>query len=183
MPLSISNIFIFISVIFTFIASLFPNIYMFGMSSFFLEKGNFPFVWIQFILYSFLHWWIFHLFFNSIFIYYFWNIIEKIMGKKKYLIFFIWNTLFLWWILLFFSSANTVGISGFCMALLMYYTLYLKEKNDSEYKWWITAIIVNIAITIYPEISLLGHLFGAIFWGLFRLGEKVLKKINFLHKP
>jgi len=42
MPLSISNI--SISAIFTLIASFFPNIYIFGMSSFFLEKGNFPFV-------------------------------------------------------------------------------------------------------------------------------------------
>ncbi len=182
MPFSVSNILILISVVFTIIASFFPNIYILWMSSFFLDKQQYITVFMQFFSYSFIHGGFLHLFFNGIFLYYFWNIVEQIMGIKKYLLFFIGNTFFVGLILLLFSSGNTVGISGFCMALLTYYTLHLKRKNNPEYKWWITAIIVNIAITVNPEISLLGHLFWAIFWGFFRWIERKLSYKNHLHK-
>jgi len=167
MPFSISNILILTSAVFTIIASFFPNIYILWMSSFFLEKHQYTSILIQFFSYSFLHWWLLHLFFNSLFLYYFGNLVEKIIGIKKYILFFIGNIFFVGFALLLFSNGNTVGISGFCMALLTYYTLHLKRKNNPEYKGWITAIIINIAITINPEISLFGHLFWAIFWAIF----------------
>jgi len=174
--ISISNILIWISFLITFISLFWNEIFLFGMNTVFLSNQMyFPFIW-QFFLYSFIHWWFLHLFFNTIFLYYFWNNVEKIMRKKKYIFFFLANTIFVWICLLIFSQGNSIGISGFCMALLTYYTLDLKEKNNPEYKWWITAIILNIAIGLNPQISLAGHLSGAIFWWLFWWGEKLLKR-------
>lgn len=104
---------------------------------------------------------------NSIFIYYFWNILEIIIWKKKYLIFFIITTISIWILLTTLTNDATIWISWFAMAVLSYFTLELKSKNNPEYKWWITAIIINIWIWFYPWISLYWHLFWAIIWVLF----------------
>jgi len=114
-----------------------------------------------------LHWWIIHVLMDSIFIYYFWNIIEIIMWKKKFIIFFIITTIFIGTLLTIFTNQITIWISWFAMAVLSYFTLELKSKNNPEYKWWITAIIINIWIWFYPWISLYWHLLWAIFWVIF----------------
>jgi len=170
--MSISNILILLSAIATITAYFIPAVYIFGINNIFLNEWLYHIYIIQFFTWTFLHWWIFHLLFNSIFIYFFWNIIEWIIWKKKYITFFIFTVFFNWILISLLSAWNTVWISWFCMALISYYTLELKSRNDPEYKWWITAIIINIWIWLSPWISLIWHLFWAIAWVLYYLFNK-----------
>ena len=174
--LSVSNIFILISVVFTFIATMYSWFYAYGMNSAFLNQGQYHIYAIQFFSSQFLHGWILHLAMNSIFIFIFWNYVENIIGIHKYTLFFILNSLFVGWAITFLWSWNTVWISGFAMAVMAYYTLYLKSKNHPDYTWWITALAINIWIWIIPGISLLGHLFWAIWGALYFYILRIIKK-------
>ena len=176
MKLSISNLFILISAIFTLIATVNSNIYIYGMNSIFLDSWKYHIYALQFYSSQFLHWWILHLAMNALFIFIFWNAVENILGIHKYLLFFICSSIFTGLAITFLWSWNTVGISGFAMAVMAYYTLYLKSKNHHDYKWWITALIVNIWIWLSPWISLLGHLFWAIGWAIYFYIVKLIKK-------
>jgi hypothetical protein len=170
--LTISNILILISGIFTLLVILIPELNIFWINNLFIGKGLFYIYFIQIFTWTFIHWWIFHFFVNSLFLYLFWNILELLIWKNKFIIFFIFTTIFIWLMLLFNLEWTTVWISGFCMALLSYYTLELKSRNNPEYKWWITALIINIWIWILPWISLYWHLFWAIAWVIFYLITK-----------
>lgn len=174
--MSISNILIIISTIVTIIAYFVPSFYQFWLNSYFFDLWFYHIFLIQFLFYQLLHWWIFHLAFNSIFIYVFWNQLEVLIWKTKFLYFFIFNTFFTWIMLFLFNSWNTIWISWFCLALLTYVTLELYNRWNPEYKWWITAIIINIAIWFTPWISLAWHLFWSIAWVLFYFGSKLLLK-------
>lgn len=159
-----SNLLILISAIFTVLAISYPNIYLLGINNYFLNDGLYHIYIIQFFTWTFIHWWIFHFLANAVFLYVFWNIIEWIIWKRKMIIFFVFVVFFNWALLSYFSSWNTVWISWFWVALIAYYTLELKHKNNPDYKWWITALIVSVVIWFAPWISLLGHLFWWIAW-------------------
>lgn len=167
--MTISNIFIIISAIITALSTFVTVIQDFWINQAFIWESAYHMFVLQLFLYQFIHMWVLHLLFNSIFIYIFWNWLEDIMWKTRFLVFFGFNTIFVWIALLLLTKDNTVWISGFCMAILTYFTLELFTKKNPEYKWWITAIIVNIAIWFYPWISLIGHLFWAISWLVFFL--------------
>lgn len=170
---TVSNTLILISLFFTMLTYIYPNIYVLWINTYFLNQWNYFVYFIQFFTWTFLHAWFLHLFLNSIFIYYFWNIIEALIWRKKFTLFFIFSTVFIWLIITNYSynsiPVNTVWISWFAMALLTFYTLELKRRNNPEYKWWITALVINIWIWLLPQISLLGHLFWAIAWLIFYL--------------
>lgn len=170
--LTFSNILIVISFIATVLVYLKPDLYIFGINNAFLDKWIYHIYVIQFFTWSFLHWWFFHLLANSIFLFFFWNIVEMILWRNKFIIFFVFATLFNGIMLSIYSVWTTVWISWFCMALITYYTLELRSKNNPEYKWWITAILLNIWIWLIPWISLLWHLFWVIWWILFYLFNK-----------
>ena len=165
---TISNILILISIVFTFLATKFIEVYKLWMNSYFIENWEYLHYIQQFFSYSFTHWNIMHLLWNSIFIFIFWNMLENILLTKRYLIFFIFITVFNWVLLSIFSWETTViWISWFVLAILTYYTLELKSLKNPEYKWWITAIILSIWIWLMPWISLLWHLFWTIWWAIF----------------
>ncbi len=168
---TISNIFILISAFATFIAMAFPehNInWYWWTNSYYLYDWNYPRFFIQFFTGTFLHWWMLHFAMNSIFIYYFWNIVEIMLWAKKYFSFFIFVVIFNWiWLSIFAPEQNTIWISGFALALLAYYTLELRAQKNPEYTGWITAIIINLWIWLMPWISLYWHLFWVISWALF----------------
>jgi hypothetical protein len=79
------------------------------------------------------------------------------------MIFFILNTFFVGIALLFLSNGNTIGISGFAMAILSYIFLELRSRNNPEYKSAGVFLIINILMGLGGNISLVGHLSGAIF--------------------
>lgn len=177
--LTFSNILIVISIIFTVIWYMFPEfILKWSINNYYLYLWNY-FHWIiQFFTGTFLHWGLLHLLMNLIFIYYFWNILEIIMWRNKYILFFILSVIFNGVLLSYFASNSyTIWISGFALAIITYYTLELKALNNPEYKWWVTAIIINIWIWFYPWVSLYWHLFWAIFWIIFfYLNNDFMKK-------
>lgn len=164
---SISNLFIIISLLLTILLYFYPWLILFSNNRYFLYTWEYYYIPLQFIIGTFLHWSILHILFNSIFIYYFWNIVENIIWVNNYLKFFIFSIIFIWIWLLLSSSWNTIWISWFAMALLSYYTLELKSKNNPEYKWWITAIIINIVIWLDSNISMQWHILWAIAWIIF----------------
>lgn len=165
--MTVSNILIIIASIITALSVFIWWLSDFWINRAFISEASYHFFFLQFFLYQFLHWSLLHLVFNSVFIFVFWNWLEDIMWRWKYITFFVFNTFFVWISLFFLSSpeTNTIWISWFCMALLTYFTLELYTKKNPEYKWWVTAIIVNLAIWFMPEISLIWHLFWTI-WGI-----------------
>lgn len=165
--LSFSNILIIISAILTAISFVYPNILILWMNSYFLNTWNYAVFLVQMWTYSFLHWWLLHLFSNSIFLYIFWNPVEAIIWKKNFILFFISATIFNALALSLFSAWNTIGISWFALAVLTYYTLILKSRWNPEYKWWIVAIVINILIWLDSSISFVWHRAWAIFWIIF----------------
>lgn len=177
---TISNILILISTIITLIAFFEPTLYTLWINRIFLDQWIRHIYFLQFFIWTFLHWGILHLFFNSIFIFYFWNIVEWLIWVKKYILFFVFVSIFNWIWITIFSNSNNVWISGFCMALLSYYTLELKSRNNIEYKWWITAIIVNIAVWLSPQISMLWHLLWAIAGVIYYLLTKKFFREKFV---
>ncbi len=170
---TLSNIFIALSVVTTvWLEYIFWNTayLQWWMNTYYLNVWDYGHYFLQFFSSQFLHWGFFHLLMNGFFLYYFWNIVEIILWRKKYFIFFLFITLFNWVLLSYFAwNVNTIWISWFAMAIISYYTLELYELKNPEYKWWITMIIVNIAIWLSPWISLEWHLFWAIWWALFYL--------------
>lgn len=165
---TISNSLIASSAIFTLLTFIMPSIYRFGMNDIFLNAWLYPYWVLQIFSSQFLHGSIMHLAMNAIFILYFGNVLEWIIGKNKMLLFFISCSIFIWVSLTLLSNANTVWISWFALAVLTCYTLILWKKWSPEYSWGVTAIVVNIAIWFSPWISFIGHfsgmIFGAIYW-------------------
>ena len=177
--MTLSNTLILISIIFTIASVNNSEILIYWMNHYHLINWDYLNLWIQFLLYSFLHWSIFHIMFNSIFLYIFWNPVEESIWMKKYSILFVLNLIIIWVLLLIFTPiwTNTIWISWFALSILAFYTLMLKDIWNSDYKWWITAIIINIMIWFMPWISLLWHLVWALIWvWYFYILKKVFKE-------
>ena len=165
--LSFSNLLILLSLAATLAVTLYPELYKFGMNQYFLDQGIYHVWLIQFFTSQFLHGNFLHFLSNAVFIFYFWNILEQYIGREKMMLFFVGNSIFIGLGLTLLHAENTVGISGFALALLTYYTLLLWKKWNSQYTGWITAIIINIAIWFVPGVSFLGHFLGMVFWGMY----------------
>lgn len=162
--ISFSNLLVILSIVFTAYLNYNNDVIIYWMNNYFIDRWQYLDLFIQFVYYNFLHGWIFHLIFNSIFLLYFWNLVEKELWLNKYILFFLFSTILTGIAILNLSTANTIWISWFWIALLTYYTFMLKNKWDSEYKWWITAIIINIIIWLWSWVSFIGHLFWFISW-------------------
>lgn len=160
---------ILLSFIFTVLLYINPSVWLFWINHYFIDNWNYINYIIQLFVSNFIHWDFLHFLFNAVFLYLFWSQIELIIGQKKYIYFFIFVVVFNWILItnLSWYYTNTIGISWFCMAVLSYFVLELKSLNNPEYKWWITAIVINIMIWFIPWISLLWHLFWAIAWVIF----------------
>ena len=174
--ITISNTLIIISAIFTLIAYIYPEFKIFGVNNYFYNRWEYLIYFLQFFTGTFIHGGFLHLFMNSMFLYYFGNPLEQIIGRKKYLIFFITATIFIGLGVTHLTNTNTIWISWFAMALLSYYTALLYSIKNSEYKWWLTALAINIWIWLMPQISFTGHFLGAIYWIIFFFINKKVKK-------
>lgn len=138
----------------------------FGMNRFHLMVGDYGSLGIQILLFQFLHGSILHLFMNSYFLYSAWPEVEARMSRDRYTWFFVTSTIFVAIALLIFQPlTNTIGISGFCMALLSYLWIDLYTTRHPMASQILVMLAINIGVWLVPGISLVGHLFGAI-WGL-----------------
>lgn len=174
--ITVSNALVILSLFFT-VLTFFPLwIYQFGMNDDFFKQWIYYMWGVQMFSSQFLHWGILHLIMNSFFILYFGNVVERIIGPERFLLFFILNSIFLWLLLTFLWASNTVGISGFALAIITYYTLHLKSLNNPEYTWWVTAIVINVLVWLSPGISFWWHFGWMLFWGLFWLLNTNFKK-------
>ncbi|EKE26039.1 MAG: hypothetical protein ACD_4C00459G0003 [uncultured bacterium (gcode 4)] len=169
---SFSNLLILTSAFVTIISSVNPWILIFWMNKDFLVSWNYLLFLIQFLLYQFLHGWLFHILSNSLFIYIFWNQLESFIWNKRYITFFVLNSIFVWIALLFLSTWTTIWISWFAMAILAYITMELKRRKNPEYKSALLFLWINVAIGLTGNISFVWHLFWAIFGIMFYFFNK-----------
>ncbi len=131
-----------------------------------LSYGVFDFL-MQSILFQFLHGNFLHLLANSYFLYSAGPALEARMSRNQFLYFFTSTTIFLVIALLIFSTPGTItlGISGFCSALLAYLCVDLYTIRHPQAQEMMILLAINIAIGIFAGISFVGHFFGAV-WGV-----------------
>ncbi len=86
------------------------------------------------------------------------------MSRDCYTWFFISTTLVVAGALLVFAPQSlTIGISGWCMALLSYLWIDLYTTRHPMAPQILVMLAINIGIGLIPGISLVGHLAGAIW--------------------
>lgn len=167
---TVANSLVVLSIFFTALTFIIPSIYTFGMNHYFYSSGVYHMWFVQMFTSQFLHGGLLHLAMNSFFILYFGNALERMIWVNKFLVFFIFNAIFLGFVITFlgWATSNTVGISGFALAVLTYYTLELRSLKHPEWSGGATAIVINVLIGLTPWISFLGHfgwmVFGGIYW-------------------
>ena len=111
----------------------------------------------QILLYQFLHGDILHIFLNAYFLYQAGPEVESRMTKKEFKLFFLANTLFIALALWFLSRGNTIGISGFCMALLAYLYMDMRSVRHPMASQILIMLIINVLIGLTGNISFVGH--------------------------
>lgn len=164
---SFSHLLIVFCVIIAFAGFMMPwLISHFGMNNYALVNKDYLTLFVQVLLFQFLHGSLLHLFLNSYFLYSAGPEVEARMSRDRFTWFFITATIFVAGALLMFQPyANTIGISGFAMALLAYLWIDLYTTRHPMASQILIMLIINIGIGLVPGISLIWHLFGAI-WGL-----------------
>ena len=109
---------------------------------------------------------------NAYFLYQAGPEIESRMSPMRYRAFFLLNTLFVAVCLWFFAPlSTTIGISGFCMALLSYLWVDLHTTHHPIANQILVMLVINIALGLTGNISFVGHASGAVFgliWWYFR---------------
>lgn len=173
---TISNSLLLLSLLATIASYIIPNFNQFWMHIIYIVDGNYIIVFIQFILYQFIHAGFLHLLSNAIFIYIFGNQLEQLIWKNKYLLFFILNTLFVGISILIFSDWVTVWISWFALAILWYLMMVYKNLDKREFNWAVVLVIINIMAWLSENISFVWHFSWAIFGVLFYL---IINKLKF----
>lgn len=117
------------------------------------------------VSFQFLHGSTLHLLMNSIFLYQAGPEVESRMSRTRFLQFFVTSTLFVAVALALFSDANTIGMSGFCMALLSYLWIDLYTTRHPMANQILIMLVLNVLLWLSGGISFVGHFFGAV-WGL-----------------
>lgn len=87
------------------------------------------------------------------------------MSSTHFIRFFVSSTIFVAIALALFSSGNTIGMSGFCMALLSYLWIDLYTTRHPLANQILIMLALNIFLGFSGNISFVGHFFGAV-WGL-----------------
>ena len=168
----ISHMLIGISVIVAILGFIFPIlIRYFGLHAISISEYTLPYVAWQILFYQFLHGDFLHIFLNSYFLYQAWPEVESRMKRREFLYFFLGNTFFVAVSLWFLSSGNTIGISGFCMAILSYLYMDMQSIRHPMANQILTMLLINVGLGLFGNISFVGHAAGAIFgivWWMWR---------------
>ena len=147
-----------------FIFPTFQGTYGFSRDAFI--DGDYTRLVLQVVLFQFLHANFLHLFMNSYFLISAGPTLEARMSENRFLSFFIGSSIFIAIALFFFAPFTvTIGISGFCMALLSYLWMDLQRIRHPMANQVLIMLAINIGIGLVPGISLVGHAAGAV-WGL-----------------
>ncbi len=139
----------------------------YGFHRIFINSGDIAEMIPQIVLFQFLHGSLLHLFLNAYFLYSAGPEVESRMSQSRYIQFFVTSTLFVAICLFFLSSPNsvTIGISGFCMALLSYLWIDLHTTRHPMANQILIMLVINILMGLSGNISFVGHAAGAV-WGL-----------------
>ncbi len=135
----------------------------------------------RFLTAGFVHITVFHFLMNMYALYNLGIFLENIVGKFNYAITLIMGIIFGSW-LAYLTGVNTVtlGISGGLYALFALLIVYFIKtgliKNPMMYRQVYMLIALNVIISFSPNISLFGHLGGAIAGGL--IGIVIFYKHN-----
>lgn len=164
----VAHFLILISAIVSIIGFIFPRFtLLFSLHQTSITISSFPFIFLQILLFQFLHANFLHLFLNSYFLYQAWPELEMRMHRSKFINFFLFGTIFVALSLWFFSpNSYTIGISGFCMAILSYLYMDLARIRHPHANQILFMLIVNVLMWLYGNISFVGHASGALWWFL-----------------
>ncbi len=162
-----SHALIVVAVIVSIVGFIFPSIIpLFWFHHISLGWDSIPILLGQTVLYQFLHADFFHIFMNAYFLYVAGPEVETRMSKNRFITFFITSTLFVALGLYIFAPYSlTIGISGFCMALLSYLWIDLHTLRHPLANQIGILLIINILFWLSGNISFVGHAAGAV-WGL-----------------
>lgn len=149
--LPISYILIGISLVVAILGFILPGFQdRFGMNQSAIHGGNYVQFIVQMILFQFLHGDILHILMNSLFLYQAGPLVESRMSRDRYLWFFALTTVFLTICLLIFSpGSNTIGISGFCMALLSYLWIDLYTTRHPMANQALMWLVLNVGLGLF----------------------------------
>lgn len=174
--LSVTNIFLLISFFFSLITLVYPELYIFWINDAYLMEHNYLYVALQFLFYGFIHNSLLWIVVNFLFVYYFWNEVETMLGDKKFLLFYVVWTIIIWLSLLLWGTGNTVWMNGISTGFIAYYTYELYKRGNPSYRSGLTALAVNIVLWVVPWISMLAIITGGIYgWIVFQINKKLLK--------
>lgn len=169
-----SHALILVSIVVAFLGFSFPEFQMlFWFHRISLGGDGVIFLIGQLFLYQFLHGNMLHLLLNSYFLYQAGPEVESRMSRSRFQLFFLANTFFVAIALWFLAPQSiTIGISGFCMALLSYLWIDLYTTRHPMANQILIMLVINIALWLTGNISFVGHFFGAVFgvmwWFLYR---------------
>ena len=121
----------------------------------------------ELFLYSFLHGWFWHVLSNVVFFIFIGRIIEFSHGRIWTWYLWGFTTVFVGIFLYLFSESPTIWWSGFAMALLAVYAYDLYKNRQSDYKWALLLIVLNLLIGFGASVSFMWHFAGAIAGGLY----------------
>ncbi len=133
---------------------------------------------LQIGLYQFLHGGVLHLLSNAVFLLAFAPRVLARSGGERFWAGFAGCALavagaLLWLV----PSTPTIGISGFCMALLTFHAADNLRTDPQEAKAGFGLAAVNVLLGLAGNVSLVGHLagavWGAIWWAGVRASEKL----------
>ncbi len=162
----ISYLLILLSVIVSLIVWQNKHLMQYGMNREYYARWNYPNFLKQLGLFQFIHGDILHLVMNSYFLYSAGPTLEKLIWGSNFIIFFLTTTIVTVFALYFLApKSNTIGISGFCMALLAYLWIELYTSGDPAASQIGFLLIINIAFGFFPGISFVWHAAGAL-WGI-----------------
>ena len=123
------------------------------------------------LTYSFNHMSYPHFILNIVFLIYLSHPLERVLGRMKFILGFIFTSIFAGIIIHFFSNVDYIaGSSGFGYGLLgMYIFLFLKYKNkfyQGDRKFIFIFVAIGFSVTfLIPDVSLAGH-FGGFIGGI-----------------
>ena len=169
----ISHVLIVVSVVVAILGFIFRDlISYFWLHAIPVMRETIPYILWQVALYQFLHGDILHILFNSYFLYQVGPEVESRMTRREFILFFFGNTLFVAVALWFLSSGNTIGISGFCMALLSYLYMDLQKIRHPLASQILFMLVLNIALGFIGNISFVWHAAGALFGVVWWISKK-----------
>lgn len=171
-------ILVLLSIIITFISFIYPSLYVFWLNNYFLFNWLYLEYLIQLLLYSFIHGSVFHLLWNTIITYYFWSLFIDKIGEFKFILLFIFTTIFIGIVYPYFSDITSIWISWFWVSLITFYWLFLYKINDLEYKWAFAFVFLSLAYWLYPWISFLWHFLWFLSGIIFYLFLELIKAIK-----